>query len=67
MVEAFVNDGDARDTLRDDYLRAMPDFHRIGKRFQKGGASLEDVVRVYQAALKVSSCKGRNSGADCVV
>ncbi|KAF8755593.1 DNA mismatch repair [Rhizoctonia solani] len=53
LVEAFVNDGEARDTLRDDYLRAMPDFHRIGKRFQKGGASLEDVVRVYQAALKI--------------
>ncbi|CAE6457674.1 unnamed protein product [Rhizoctonia solani] len=44
LVEAFVNDGEARDTLRDDYLRAMPDFHRIGKRFQKGGASLEDVI-----------------------
>ncbi|CAE6437850.1 unnamed protein product [Rhizoctonia solani] len=53
LVEAFVSDGEARDTLRDDYLRAMPDFHRISKRFQKGGASLEDVVRVYQAALKI--------------
>ena len=53
-MEAFVNDGEARGTLQDDYLRAMPDFHRIGKRFQKGGATLEDVVRVYQAALKVS-------------
>lgn len=29
----------------------MPDFHRISKRFQKGAASLEDVVRVYQANL----------------
>ena len=29
----------------------MPDFHRISKRFQKGAASLEDVVRVYQAVL----------------
>ncbi|CAE6337838.1 unnamed protein product [Rhizoctonia solani] len=53
LVEAFAADGESRDTLRDDYLRAMPDFHRIGKRFQKGGASLEDVVRVYQAALKI--------------
>ncbi|CAE6417143.1 unnamed protein product [Rhizoctonia solani] len=53
LVEAFASDGESRDTLRDDYLRAMPDFHRIGKRFQKGGASLEDVVRVYQAALKI--------------
>lgn len=29
----------------------MPDFHRISKRFQKGAANLEDVVRVYQALL----------------
>lgn len=29
----------------------MPDFHRISKRFQKGAANLEDVVRVYQAIL----------------
>lgn len=33
----------------------MPDFHRISKRFQKGIAGLEDVVRVYQAVVKVIS------------
>lgn len=53
LVETFVGDGDARRTLQDEYLRLMPDMHRISKRFQKGGASLEDVVRVYQAVLKV--------------
>lgn len=36
----------------------MPDLHRISKRFQKGATQnasgqLEDVVRVYQAILKV--------------
>lgn len=31
----------------------MPDMRRIAKRFQKSAASLEDVVRVYQAVLKV--------------
>ena len=31
----------------------MPDMHRICKRFQKSVASLEDVVRIYQAVLKV--------------
>jgi DNA mismatch repair protein MSH2 len=31
----------------------MPDMHRITKRFKKAIASLEDVVRVYQAVLKV--------------
>ncbi|THH09566.1 hypothetical protein EW145_g1915 [Phellinidium pouzarii] len=38
----------------DDYLRMMPDMHRISKRFQRSVASLEDVVRVYQAAQKLS-------------
>ena len=38
---------------QDDYLRMMPDMHRICKRFQKSVASLEDVVRIYQAVLKV--------------
>ena len=32
----------------------MPDLHRIGKKFQRKVASLEDVVRVYQAVVKVS-------------
>lgn len=31
----------------------MPDLHRIGKRFQRKVAGLEDVVRVYQAVVKV--------------
>lgn len=31
----------------------MPDLSRICKRFLKSVASLEDVVRVYQATLKV--------------
>ena len=34
-------------------MKLMPDMHRISKRFQKSVASLEDVVRVYQAVLKV--------------
>ncbi len=31
----------------------MPDFNRINKRFNRQIASLEDVVRVYQAVSKV--------------
>lgn len=34
-------------------MKFMPDMNRISKRFQKSVASLEDVVRVYQAVLKV--------------
>ena len=38
---------------QEDYLKLMPDLHRLSKRFKKGVASLEDVVRVYQVVLKV--------------
>ncbi|KZT68906.1 DNA mismatch repair protein [Daedalea quercina L-15889] len=53
LVEAFIDDANARRTLQDDYLKMMPDMHRICKRFQKSVASLEDVVRIYQAVLKL--------------
>lgn len=40
-------------TAQTDCLKLMPDMHRISKRFQKGVATLEDVVRVYQAILRL--------------
>ena len=52
-MQIFVDDPNSRRTLQDDHLKLLPDMHRICKRFQKGAASLEDVVRVYQAVLKV--------------
>ena len=39
---------------QDEFMRVMPDMHRLSKRFQKSVATLEDVVRVYQVAIKVS-------------
>ncbi|KAI3615868.1 dna mismatch repair protein msh-2 [Moniliophthora roreri] len=53
LVEMFVRETNARRTLQDDYMKLMPDLHRLSKRFQKGQASLEDVVRVYQVVLKL--------------
>lgn len=53
LVETFVEDTGTRQSLQQDQLRMMPDFHRISKRFQKGVATLEDVVRVYQAVLRL--------------
>ncbi|POY74749.1 hypothetical protein BMF94_2225 [Rhodotorula taiwanensis] len=51
LVECLVELQEFRQAIADDFLKSMPDFHRISKRFQKGAASLEDVVRVYQANL----------------
>ncbi|KAK0457398.1 muts domain V-domain-containing protein [Desarmillaria tabescens] len=53
LVEIFVDDSNSRRSLQDDYMKMMPDLHRLSKRFQKSLASLEDVVRVYQVVLKL--------------
>ncbi|KAG2066034.1 DNA mismatch repair protein [Suillus decipiens] len=53
LVETFVDDASSRRTLQDDYLKLMPDLHRLSKRFKKSIASLEDVVRAYQVVLKL--------------
>ncbi|KAG7443335.1 DNA mismatch repair protein [Guyanagaster necrorhizus] len=53
LVEIFVDDSNSRRSLQDDYMKVMPDLHRLSKRFQKSLASLEDVVRVYQVVLKL--------------
>jgi len=41
--------------VQDEHLKVMPDLSRICKKFQKGVATLEDVVRVYQVVIKVRS------------
>ncbi|KAF7348478.1 DNA mismatch repair protein 2 [Mycena venus] len=53
LVETFFDDSNSRRTLQDEYMKMMPDLHRLSKRFQKGLASLEDVVRVYQVVLRL--------------
>ncbi|KAI0689572.1 muts domain V-domain-containing protein [Cytidiella melzeri] len=53
LVEIFVEHPNTRRALQDDQLKLLPDMHRISKRFQKSVATLEDVVRVYQAVLKL--------------
>ncbi|KAL9709930.1 MSH2 protein [Leucoagaricus gongylophorus] len=53
LVEIFVEDANARRILQDDYLKFMPDLHRLNKRFRKSNASLQDVVRVYQVVVKL--------------
>ncbi|OJT02824.1 DNA mismatch repair protein msh-2 [Trametes pubescens] len=64
LVEAFFDDANSRRILQDDYLKLMPDMHRICKRFQKSVASLEDVVRVYQAVLKLEGLISTIEGMD---
>ncbi|KAE8268372.1 hypothetical protein A4X09_0g3957 [Tilletia walkeri] len=53
LVEIFVEDSATRQNVQTDELRYLPDLHRISKRLQRGIASLEDVVRVYQAIMRL--------------
>ncbi|CCL99791.1 uncharacterized protein FIBRA_01813 [Fibroporia radiculosa] len=66
LVEILVEDANARRILQDDYLKMMPDMHRICKRFQKSVASLEDVVRIYQAVLKLEGLIATVEGIETV-
>ncbi|CAG8439292.1 7439_t:CDS:10 [Ambispora leptoticha] len=53
LVEIFVEDMELRHLLREEAIKSMPDLHRLAKRFQRGVASLQDVVRVYQVITKL--------------
>ncbi|CAG8649861.1 11798_t:CDS:10, partial [Acaulospora morrowiae] len=53
LVEMFVDDTEVRQSLREDNLKSIPDLHRIAKRFQRGNATLQDVIRVYQVIIRL--------------
>ncbi|CAG5124986.1 unnamed protein product [Candidula unifasciata] len=53
VVEAMLADSDLRQTLHDDQLRKLPDFHRLAKKFQRKKAGLQDCYKVYQALDKM--------------
>ncbi|KAJ1644836.1 MSH2 protein [Coemansia asiatica] len=50
LVEAFFADAETRNSLRLAHMRSMPDLKRLATRLQRGLASLQDIVRIYQVA-----------------
>ncbi|XP_004363541.2 Msh2 protein [Capsaspora owczarzaki ATCC 30864] len=57
IVELLAENSDLRVALQEDHLRRMPDLHRISKRFQRGKATLQDCVRLYQVCVRLPALR----------
>ncbi|RUP43387.1 muts domain V-domain-containing protein [Jimgerdemannia flammicorona] len=67
LVEIFAEDTELRQSLQEDHLKSVPDLHRLAKRFQRGVATLQDVVRMYQVVIRLPgllACLESYSGMD---
>ncbi|KAK4094275.1 hypothetical protein Purlil1_1766 [Purpureocillium lilacinum] len=62
LVEAFFSDTELRQTMQEEHLRSVPDLYRLSKRFQRGKANLEDVVRAYQVVIRLPGFIGTFEG-----
>ncbi|KAJ4135940.1 MSH2 protein [Fusarium equiseti] len=62
LVEAFYVDTELRQMLQEEHLRSIPDLYRLSKRFQRGKANLEDVVRAYQVVIRLPGFIGTFEG-----
>ncbi|KAM3466864.1 hypothetical protein NHJ6243_000605 [Beauveria neobassiana] len=62
LVEAFYTDTELRQTMQETHLRSVPDLYRLSKRFQRGKANLEDVVRAYQVVIRLPGFIGTLEG-----
>ncbi|KAK9685635.1 MSH2 protein, partial [Basidiobolus ranarum] len=53
LVEVFTESNELRQSLQEEHLCKVPDLHRLAKRFQRGSAHLQDVVRIYQVLIRL--------------
>lgn len=53
LVETFVENSILCQSLQEDQLQVIPDISRLVRKLQRGAASLEDVVRLYQMVIRL--------------
>lgn len=53
LVEAFVEDMDVRDGVRENSLRRMSDIRKYVKKLQRGNPSIRDMVELYDTVHKL--------------
>jgi DNA mismatch repair protein MSH2 len=55
LIQILFDDISLTSSLREEYLKFIPDLHRLGRKLQKSSANLQDVVRIYQFIVKLQS------------
>ncbi|KAI7869915.1 DNA mismatch repair protein-like protein msh-2 [Spinellus fusiger] len=53
IVEVFYENTELRQLLHEDSLKKIPDLHRLSRRFHRGVANLEDVVRIHEMIVRL--------------
>eukprot|EP00798_Chlamydomonas_sp_ICE-L_P022048 gene22048-29112_t len=53
VVQAFVNDSEMRERLRDQHLRGYPDVERMARKLETKKATLQDLCQLYRASAKL--------------
>ncbi|KAJ1930073.1 MSH2 protein [Tieghemiomyces parasiticus] len=64
LVQQFVEDVELLQSLHNEYLRSVPDLNRLAKKFQRGKAHLQDIVRVYQVVVQLPALITALDGAE---
>ncbi|BBN08051.1 DNA mismatch repair protein MSH2 [Marchantia polymorpha subsp. ruderalis] len=56
VVQAFVESASMRQDVR-QHLRRIPDIERLSRKVEKGSAGLQDIVKLYQASVRLPFIK----------